>query len=159
MNEVQAAQDMLEHVLREEAPHHYLVIGDPTPLDPEPLIDGAPAATAVRLGVQEAPGALPELGRQDLVLLAELEAFQRSDGEVLLSRLRDLYARRVLARLRPSDTWQHNDLTAFGFTRLARLGPEEGILYGFDMATYKTTPDWLNPRFWANPELWGKYRW
>ncbi|WP_290652932.1 DUF6231 family protein [Aquisalimonas sp.] len=34
-----------------------------------------------------------------------------------------------------------------------------GTLYGFDVGTYKTTPDWLNPRYWANPELWGKYRW
>ncbi len=29
----------------------------------------------------------------------------------------------------------------------------------FDIAHYKTIPDWLNSRHWANPDLWGKYRW
>ncbi|MDD3447840.1 MAG: DUF6231 family protein [Gammaproteobacteria bacterium] len=32
-------------------------------------------------------------------------------------------------------------------------------LYGFDIATYKVTPDWLNSRYWANPELWDRYWW
>ena len=150
---------MLEQVLRETSPRHYLVIGDTTPLDPEPTVAGTPVATATRLTPEDALDTLPDHGRQDLVLVGALEAFPRSDGEILVSRLRDLYARRVLARLRPTGPWQHRDMTAFGFTRLARLGAEEGALYGFDMATYKTTPDWLNPRFWANPELWGKYRW
>ncbi|WP_404840873.1 DUF6231 family protein [Alkalilimnicola ehrlichii] len=27
------------------------------------------------------------------------------------------------------------------------------------MATYKTTPDWLNSRNWAHPELFDKFRW
>ncbi|MGC8698509.1 MAG: DUF6231 family protein, partial [Halothiobacillus sp.] len=29
----------------------------------------------------------------------------------------------------------------------------------FDMGSYKATPDWLNARHWANPQLWDKHRW
>lgn len=157
--QAQTAQTMLERILRDEQPHSYLVIGDPSPLDAAPTIDGERPVEPHRLTVTESTVALPSLGRQDLVLLADLEELPRADGEVLLSRLRDLYARRVLARIIPGETWQNNDMTAFGFTRLADLGGEDGLLYGFDVGTYKTTPDWLNPRYWANPELWGKYRW
>ena len=150
---------MLDRVLQETSPRNYLVIGDAHPLKPEPAALDKSLTTVRRLTPTETLEALPHYGRQDLVLVGALELFPRGDGEILLSRLRDLYARRVLARLRPSAHWEHRDMTAFGFTRLARLGDDNGLLYGFDMATYKTTPDWLNPRFWANPELWGKYRW
>lgn len=46
-------------------------------------------------------------------------------------------------------------LVSLGFTRQAADGP----VYLFDIETYKRTPDWLNARHWANPELWDKYRW
>ncbi|MGD8939893.1 MAG: DUF6231 family protein [Gammaproteobacteria bacterium] len=32
-------------------------------------------------------------------------------------------------------------------------------VYAFDIASYKTTPDWLNNKYWANPELWDKHWW
>lgn len=153
----QAAQQMLVNVLREEQPATYLVIGNPAPLDPNPDSGDGPDPTS--LGLEAATHRLAELGRQDLVLVGGLEALERKDGEILLSRLRDIYARRVLARVVLGEIWQQNDMTAFGFTRLAAMEPTDGVLYGFDVASYKTTPDWLNPRYWANPDLWDKYRW
>ncbi len=157
MDQTFAAQDMLARVLRETAPRELLVIGDPAPLDPAAAEGAETVATVV--DTADALPALERLGRQDLVLVGALDAFPRREGEIVLSRLRDLYARRVVVRLRPGDIWHHGDMTAFGFTRLAQLAAGDGTLYGFDIATYKTTPDWLNPRFWANPELWGQYRW
>lgn len=148
---------MLANVLQEERPATYLIIGDPAPLEPNP--DGGEHPAPKELALENAVPQLSELGRQDLVLIGGLEALPRKDGEVLLSRLRDVYARRVLARVVLGDTWQQSDMTAFGFTRLAAMAPTDGVLYGYDVASYKTTPDWLNPRYWANPELWGEYRW
>ena len=29
----------------------------------------------------------------------------------------------------------------------------------FSLKTYKKTPGWLNNRFWANPQLWNRFRW
>ncbi|MFP4252452.1 MAG: DUF6231 family protein [Guyparkeria sp.] len=47
------------------------------------------------------------------------------------------------------------NMVSLGYTR--QRGDEP--MYLFDIETYKRTPDWLNARNWANPELWGKYRW
>ena len=35
----------------------------------------------------------------------------------------------------------------------------ENEFWQFNILTYKQVPDWLNARFWANPENWTKFRW
>ena len=153
------AQDMLRRVLLEETPGSYLVIGDPSPLRPGSDGDEAAAISPTHLGLTEATEQLPSLGRQDLALVGHLEQLDRPRGEVLISRLRDLYARRVLVQVITGKDWREQDLTALGFTRLFVEPNSDYVLFGFDVGTYKTTPDWLNPRYWANPEMWGKHRW
>jgi len=32
-------------------------------------------------------------------------------------------------------------------------------LFGFELFGYEDRPEWLNPRHWAHPELWDKFRW
>ncbi len=80
----------------------------------------------------------------------------------LLSSLRDLHARQVLAFI-PVDAfrWQAADLLALGMQRHARFEQGQQLIeaWSFDIKTYKPVPDWLNPRFWANPENWNKFRW
>ena len=80
----------------------------------------------------------------------------------LLSSLRDLHARQVLAFI-PIDAfnWHAADLLALGMQRHARFEQEQQLIeaWSFDIKTYKPVPDWLNPRFWANPENWNKFRW
>lgn len=94
-----------------------------------------------------------------------LEAFDTRRGAVVLARLRDLYARRVLVCLRlassPEGGWTENDLLAYGFTRLRRYRDKDGDagLYAFDLDTYKVTPDWFGPHDWANPERWDQDWW
>ncbi|MEX0732048.1 MAG: DUF6231 family protein [Aquisalimonadaceae bacterium] len=107
-------------------------------------------------------GALPACGVQDLTAVGNvLEVLPKRDGAALLAALRDLHARRVLLRLTSTPGWSHHDAMAFGFSHLARLTyPDHTVhYYGFDLSTYKITPDWLNARYWANPELFGRYRW
>jgi hypothetical protein len=43
---------------------------------------------------------------------------------------------------------------ALGFTLSAADTMEDRRLYDYDLATYKTVPDWLNARCWAHPERW-----
>ena len=85
-----------------------------------------------------------------------------SQALYLLSSLRDLHARQVLAFI-PVDAfrWQAADLLALGMQRHARFEQEQQLIeaWSFDIKTYKPVPDWLNPRFWANPENWNKFRW
>ncbi len=71
-----------------------------------------------------------------------------------LTRLRDLLARQVLVVARP----EHADrLRALGFGQFGQL--EGWPVWQFNILAYKQVPDWLNARFWANPENFGKYRW
>lgn len=76
----------------------------------------------------------------------------------MLSRLRDLLAERVLViTVENSVTWPVNTMLSFGFKRIAELKGYQA--WGFDIHTYKEVPDWLNAKFWANPQNWGKYWW
>lgn len=88
------------------------------------------------------------------------EHLATDSAAALLAALRDRCARRVLVAL-PARPWSEQDMRGFGFDRLGTVRAGDAVLdtYGFDIDRYKRTPDWLNARHWANPELWGRFRW
>jgi hypothetical protein len=43
---------------------------------------------------------------------------------------------------------------ALGFMFDATDADEQLNVYAYDLDTYKSVPDWLNPRYWAHPERW-----
>lgn len=109
---------------------------------------------------------LPEVGPVDFAFVTEtLPQLAAAEAEVLLSRLRDIYARRILVGLEhttaPHGGIGHREMIGYGFTSLGLFEGTGGKLelFEFDIATYKTTPEWLNSRNWANPDLFDKYRW
>lgn len=44
-------------------------------------------------------------------------------------------------------------------TGLPAASGGESLLFYYDVATYKRTPDWLNAKGWAHPQRWGRFRW
>ncbi|WP_350557625.1 DUF6231 family protein [Psychrobacter sp. CAL346-MNA-CIBAN-0220] len=92
----------------------------------------------------------------------------------LLMRYRDLYAAHLLVALDSAI-----DLRAYGFTPFDILNNEGSTrddhtaeylppsstpinsirLWQFNLYDYKKLPNWLNSKYWANPENWGKERW
>jgi len=99
--------------------------------------------------------------RAELALLV-LHAEDREQAMPLIAALRDLYARRLLLFLPPAAfEWKSETLIGLGLSLMANyeLEGEAWQAWGFDIRSYKSVPDWLNPRYWANPENWGKYRW
>lgn len=79
-----------------------------------------------------------------------------------LGRARNIVSSRVVTELidlgpAPTDI----DLLSLGFIRYAETatGSVTSRWYLFDLMTYKPVPDWLNARFWANPDNWDKFRW
>jgi len=82
-------------------------------------------------------------------------------GLHLLSALRDLHARQLLAFVPASVEWTGDTLRALALQQQARFESGDGLreAWSYDIRTYKAVPDWLNPRFWANPDNWGKFRW
>ena len=157
----------LASLVEQIRPAHLLCLG------PEGKLFAPYCATHVQtqLTVLETPVPLFRAlasARFDFVYLsATLEKLSHREGERLLARLRDLHTPRFALLLpltpNPDDAshWQEQELFAFGLTRLGLYGAGERRLglYGYDLDHYKTTPDWLNPRFWANPERWDKAWW
>ena len=116
------------------------------------------------LATEDAESRLDDLPRTALAIVDGAARFPSEPVAVqLVGRLRDLHADRVLviAAHRHTGHLDRHALIGLGFQRWASSQDPAGRRrwYEFDMAHYKTTPDWLNPRNWANPELWDKYRW
>lgn len=126
-------------------------------------------ATLTCLEGERAMGQLAGFGRCQFGFVERtLEHLSKDEGLALLARLRDIHTERFCALVpvgpggaRHASAWDHTDLVAHGMTLLGRYqkAGDPLSLYGFDIASYKRTPDWLNPRHWAHPELWDKYRW
>jgi len=72
----------------------------------------------------------------------------------LISQVRLYTAPRILIAAQPGCALDEADFRALGFMH-SSAEPTEGLhFYYYDLDTYKTVPDWLNARFWANPERW-----
>lgn len=155
-------QHALAALLARYIPHKLLLVGaDALPAveafaqaHPDCQMDHAPA------------GALPPAlagQRYDLALLVDcLEHLPRRDGLQLLGGIRNLNSSRlaVLVDLQASQ-WQETDFFSLALQAREKFQREEQTLHLFtyDLLDYKQVPDWLNAKFWANPENFGKYWW
>ncbi|GAC1371299.1 MAG: DUF6231 family protein [Aquirhabdus sp.] len=106
---------------------------------------------------------LPFKQRFDLAVIVLDECFLNQDNATTtanqvithgLTHLRDLLARRILV-VAYGD--QSAGLRSLGFTQIETI--EGWDFWQFNILEYKQIPDWLNSKYWANPENWGKYRW
>lgn len=101
--------------------------------------------------------------RYDLALVVDcLEHLERRVGLQLLGGIRNLNASRlaVLVDLTACG-WQTTDLFALALQASERFERDGQSLqlFTYDLLNYKQVPDWLNAKFWANPENFGKYWW
>ncbi len=118
-------------------------------LDPAPVVETATAAEWLRRP-------RPQRRRLGLVWDAP-KRFPDADYDHLLARLRDLDCEAVYVRWN-AETDGAGHLRPLGFLPLKRYADGASLHY-FDVHDYKLLPDWLNSRFWANPEMWNKARW
>jgi len=101
--------------------------------------------------------------RYDLAVVVDcLEHLPKRTALELLGGIRNLNASRlaVLVDLDACD-WQETDLYALALQASERFQRDEQTLslFTYDLREYKQVPDWLNAKFWANPENFGKYWW
>lgn len=99
--------------------------------------------------------------RQRLALVADtLETLNPDQGAALIALLRDRLAETLYCLAMPAQCPAER-MFALGLRPLGTYPGNGGgpTLYHFDLYDYKRTPDWLNARNWANPELWNKHRW
>lgn len=102
--------------------------------------------------------------RYDLAIVAnQLERLDKRTGIELLAGLRNLSVSRmaVLVEMQHAPGWGDIDFFGLAMQRQARFDRDERhlSLFTYDLAEYKSVPDWLNSKYWANPELFGKYWW
>jgi hypothetical protein len=155
-------QQALAALLARYAPQHLLLIGN----GELPAIEAFLGAHPTCQLAHAQPGTLPdELAAQrfDLALVVDcLEHIDKRAGLQLLGGIRNLNASRiaVLADLNACD-WQETDFFALALQASERFERDGQTLHLFtyDLLDYKQVPDWLNAKFWANPENFGKYWW
>lgn len=103
---------------------------------------------------------LPAEARYPLAIVAaDLVQLQAMVQDGRLAALRDLHAQRLVVI--PAGSARNRRAESEALLRALGLRPlreGHGVWY-HDLYDYKETPDWLNSRFWANPELWDRYRW
>ncbi len=105
---------------------------------------------------------LPFQKRYDLAFVIldsdEFDVLSTSEKTQLLVKLRDLMAKRIVV---VSHMHEQKLLRALGFTQLLDPNQETTAsgVWQFNILSYKQVPDWLNAKYWANPENWNKFRW
>jgi hypothetical protein len=112
---------------------------------------------------------LDQYGRYDLVFVSHvLERMPKAKAEQLIARLRDVHSDRLIIILPIGEDWQNHascwkqtDMLGLGFSQVGEFesNQRQVHVFAFDIASYKTTPDWLNSKYWANPEMFDKHWW
>jgi len=140
--------------------------------DAEALLQAYTAHSGGRFVIRDAGEILGESSRlqaSNCALVAgAIEALPKLEAEILLARVRDLLSQRVCVIVGSEifhrdelESWNLADFSALGFRSLSApgSGDHDPRLFTYDINSYKPTHDWLNPKNWANPELWDKFRW
>ena len=72
-----------------------------------------------------------------------------------------VFPRSPTATREPDTEWSVSDFLGLGFRRAeqAKTLASDYWVYRYNIYDYKITPDWLNSRYWANPEQWDRERW
>lgn len=83
-----------------------------------------------------------------------LNGLDAQQAQHLISQTRLYIAPRILLAVQQGGALDEATFRALGFILSATDTTENRCIYGYDLATYKTVPDWLNARYWAHPERW-----
>ena len=78
----------------------------------------------------------------------------------IATKLRDLFAEQSL--ILTSVTGSDLNLSSFGYIPVSIKTQDDMprlVSWQFNLYDYKQRPDWLNAKYWANPENFDKYRW
>src|SRR5690554_4494322 len=99
---------------------------------------------------------LTQIQGVDLAVISDLtETLPLKNGQQWLGYLRNLYAPHIILITDPAQAqrqgWMFCDYLAMGLQHIA--GTDTGLqLFSYAIENYQPKHDWLNSRFWANPE-------
>jgi hypothetical protein len=176
---INTVQNILNQILFDHPPSSILCIGGNVATALNHFIATHPKCRVCEISLSQIDGQSPDLSSRinrpdskitfDFSIVADvIEHMNKNAAVQLLARLRDLYTKKLLVVVPIGNEWtghqslwRDSDFLALGFVGKARIQVAKKPIhvYAFDIATYKTTPDWLNNKYWANPQLWDKFRW
>lgn len=96
------------------------------------------------------------------ILLDGFCSTTKTEDMQCIAKLRDQIAKHLVVGVNYEyqALWPMSEFIALGMKKLAVVDEQRPLtFYSYDILTYKHVPDWLNPKYWANPERWGKHRW
>jgi len=83
-----------------------------------------------------------------------LDGLDADAARQLIGRTRLYVAPHILLAVPDGCALDETMFRALGFTLCATDATAGMRIHEYDIETYKSVPDWLNSRFWANPERW-----
>lgn len=98
----------------------------------------------------------------DLAIISDItETLPKTQAMQWLGLMRNAHAQHIILIVEITGAleqgWQLADYLALGMKRISIT--EHYHLFGYAIETYQPNHDWLNSRFWANPDNFDKYRW
>ncbi len=96
--------------------------------------------------------------RYDLGVIT-LDGYKPSEMWPVLAKCRDVLTRHFIVIAPDTTDWPAAEFLALGMTLTVLDASASHVVYEYDIASYKNTPDWLNSEGWANPGQWEKERW
>jgi hypothetical protein len=169
-----AFHDVLSQILTDHPPSSLLCAGRGTVETVKEYLSLHPRCQLlqvdlVQMDIHEVVERLNNHGMFDFTLVANtIEYVDKATAQHFLARLRDIHTKKMLVVVpigeQGSDLpsrWEAADFLALGFILKSKLTVDQKPLhvYAFDIDSYKSTPEWLNNKYWANPQLWDKYWW
>lgn len=162
-------QSILFNVLKESQPKSMLLIGNTANFYTSEYLRHQPDCATKELPAISAAREIEKNKIYDFALLSNaLEYMDKQQAGILIASLRDIHSKKLviitpIGNSWPGLTsyWEETDLLSYGFILKAQYKINNNPLhvYAYDIANYKSTPDWLNSKHWANPEEWNKHWW
>lgn len=155
-------QQALAALLAQHVPQSLLLIGAEQLPAIEAFLDAHPECRFAHAPAGELSAELSAQRFELAVFVDCLEHLNKRAGLELLAGVRNLNASKlaVLVDISACD-WQLSDFYALALQASERFQRDTQTLtlFTYDVREYKQVPDWLNAKFWANPQLFGKYWW
>ena len=97
----------------------------------------------------------------DIAIVSDvIENLNKVDATQWLATLRNQYAQHLLLIVDQKQIfsdWALTDYFALGFKKRGQINHYQ--IFSYAIEDYQFKKEWLNSRYWANPENFDKYRW
>ena len=158
MNEKLVLSKFVPKFIQSQQPESLLLLGQLV----QSLVDNSQDTRMYRIETPFELNDLTTIGNVDLAIISNItEDLVKQDAIELLGIIRNAHAKRILIIQNKSISneisWQLTDFLGMGFKTLSNDSTFH--LYSYNILNYQQKRDWLNSRFWANPEYFNKFRW